>query len=127
MVKFYNELVHFLNFGAQKIFSGKSGSFTHNFIWVSSTMPKLWKKVDTILKNAQTGGGRMDRQTSFCRSLQATAGGSKKVILKILQNSQENTWNLLINLFFNSSFSKKRLQHSYFPVSFVNFCTEPFL
>ena len=35
-------LVQFLYFGG-KNFSGKSGSLMHNFIWVSSTMPKLRK------------------------------------------------------------------------------------
>ena len=37
-------LVHLPNFGGQKHFSRKSGSVTHNFIWVSSTMPKFFKK-----------------------------------------------------------------------------------
>ena len=36
-------LVHFPNFWGKKIFSGKSCSVTHNFIWVSSTMPKYRK------------------------------------------------------------------------------------
>ena len=52
MTKFFNIfkktvfdpfLVHFPNFGGKKIFPGKSGSVTHNFIWVSSIIPKFRK------------------------------------------------------------------------------------
>ena len=54
MTKFLNKLkkpcfgpfwAFFLNFGAKKIFLRKSGSVTHNFIWVSSTMPNFRKNL----------------------------------------------------------------------------------
>ena len=54
MTKFFNKFknhvfgpffVHFLNLGGRKNFSAKSSSVTHNFIWVSSTMPKFIKKL----------------------------------------------------------------------------------
>ena len=36
-------LVYFSKFGGKKCFSGKSGCVTHNFIRISSTMPKFRK------------------------------------------------------------------------------------
>ena len=38
----------FSNFWGKNNFSGKSGSVTQNFIWVSSTMPKFRKTNDLI-------------------------------------------------------------------------------
>ena len=49
MTKFFNLLkknlflAHFPNFLGKNFFSGKSGSATHNFIWVSSITPKVRK------------------------------------------------------------------------------------
>ena len=53
------------HFWGKKNFPGKSGSVTHNSIWVSSIMPKF----------------RKDGQTLFYSTLPATAGGPKKVLL----------------------------------------------
>ena len=68
-------LAHFPNFGGKKNFSGKSGSVTHNFIWVSSTMPKFWKNCYNSKKTPRQMKGRKDGQTLFHRTLPANAGG----------------------------------------------------
>ena len=59
----------FSQFFGQKIFPQKSGSVTHNFIWVSSTCQSLEKNKDTIqkkrpdrLKDGRTNG-RMEGRT----------------------------------------------------------------
>ena len=67
MTKFFNIFkknlffAHFPNFGGKKFFSRKSGSATHNFIWVSNDTTN-----DTIPRKRpgrQDGrkGGRVDR------------------------------------------------------------------
>ena len=48
----------------------------------------------------------------------------KKVLLKISQNSQENT---CARVSFFSSFTKKRLMHRCVPVNFAKFFRTPFL
>ena len=48
----------FSQFWGQKIFSRKSGSVAHNFIWVSSIMPKFRKQLIQFQENART-----DRRT----------------------------------------------------------------
>ena len=53
-------LMYFPNFGGKKFFSGTTGSLTHNFKWISITMPKL-KIMIKFEENAQTG--RKDRRT----------------------------------------------------------------
>ena len=57
----------------QKKFARKSGSVTNNFIWVSSTMPKLKKTNDTIQKD-----GRNDRPY-FIGPFQLPTGGPQKL------------------------------------------------
>ena len=50
-------LVHLPNFWSKKDFSGKSIFVTHNFKWVSSTMPKFRKKIMIqFQENAWTDG-----------------------------------------------------------------------
>ena len=62
MTKFSINLKHpisgtFSRFWRQKTFLKKSGSAPHNFTWVSSTMPKFWKKLMIQYhKIAQTEG-----------------------------------------------------------------------
>ena len=70
-------LAHFLNFGDKNIFSGKSGSITHNLMWNSSTMPKFGKNNYTIPRKHpdRRSEGQKDGQTLFHRTLPATAGG----------------------------------------------------
>ena len=68
-------LVHFYKFWGKKFFSGKSSSVTHNFIWVSSTMPKFRKNERY---NSKKTPGQKDGQTLFYRTLLATAGGPKR-------------------------------------------------
>ena len=72
MTKFFNKFKKpcfwpifgpFPYFDSKKKFSGKSSSVTHNFIWVSSTMPKFRKKLMMqFQENAQTDG-RTERRT----------------------------------------------------------------
>ena len=47
-----------------------------------------------------------------------------KVVLKNLQNSQENTY---VGLFSACNFIKKRFQHSFFPVNIATFLRTPIL
>ena len=57
-------MAHFPNFGDKKFCSGKSSSVMHNFIWVSSIMPKFRKNMIQFQENAWTDGrtdGRTDR------------------------------------------------------------------
>ena len=80
-------------FGA-RLFSGKSGSVTQNFIWVSSIMPKFRKKlIIQFQENAQREGrvngqmegwmdGWKDGQTLFYSTLPATARGPIKIAIK---------------------------------------------
>ena len=65
----------FSQFWGKKFFSGKSSSVTHNFIWVSSTMPKFRKNERY---NSKKTPGQKDGQTLFYRTLLATAGGPKR-------------------------------------------------
>ena len=53
----------FSSFLGQKNFPGKSDSVTHNFIWVSSTMPILEKVNDTIQRKWEDR--RKDRQKDW--------------------------------------------------------------
>ena len=62
-------------YGGKKDFPGKSGSVTHNFIRVSSTMPNS-KKMP-----GQTEGWK-DRQTLFYRTLLASAREPKRFFYK---------------------------------------------
>ena len=61
-------LVHFPNFRSKKLFSGKSGSVTHNFIWISNTVPKSRKKlIIQFQENTRTDGrteGQKDGKTA---------------------------------------------------------------
>ena len=60
----------------KKIFSEKFGSVTHNFICVSSTMPKCrTNKWYNYKKTPGQTEGRNDGQTLFYRILPATSGG----------------------------------------------------
>ena len=70
-------------FGGKNFFPKKSGSAMYNFISVSSTMPKLQKKTDTIPKRAdRRKDDRNGGQTLFYRTLSATARGSSKGYLQ---------------------------------------------
>ena len=64
--------------GAKK-HSRKSGSVMHNFIWISSTMPKFRKKLMMQFQEntwtEEQPEGRKDGQTLFHRTLPATIGG----------------------------------------------------
>ena len=83
MTKFFNKLKKpcfwpilgpFSQFLGQKFFSRKSGSVTHNFIWVSSTMPKFRKNWwYNSKKTPRQTEGRNDGQTLFHRALPVTA------------------------------------------------------
>ena len=54
-------LVHLPNFWGKKNFSGKSGSVTHNFIWISSIMGKFRKKL--MIQTPGQKDGRMEGRT----------------------------------------------------------------
>ena len=60
---FWPFLDPFFQFWGQKNFSRKSGFATHNFIWVSSPMPKLRQINDTIPRKCpdRQKDGRTDR------------------------------------------------------------------
>ena len=60
---FWPFLDPFFQFWGQKNFSRKSGFATHNFIWVSSPMPKFRKINDTIPRKCpdRRKDGRTDR------------------------------------------------------------------
>ena len=58
-------LAHFPNFWGRNSFSENPGSATHNFIWVSSTIPKFGKKL------------MIQFQDPFYRTFQTTTGGLK--------------------------------------------------
>ena len=51
----------FTQFWGKKNFSGKSGSVTHNFIWISSTMGKFRKKL--MIQTPGQKDGRMEGRT----------------------------------------------------------------
>ena len=80
-------LVHFPYLGGKKNFSGKSGSATHNFIWVSSTMSKFRKANDEIprkrpdRRNDRRTSGRTD-EPYFPGPFQLPPGGQKFVFHK---------------------------------------------
>ena len=82
-------------FGAKNFFPRKSGSVVHNFIWVSSIMPKFrknWRNENNLTDrrtDVRMDGrtkGQKDRQTLFYMTLPATAeGGTKNVIYPLPQ------------------------------------------
>ena len=63
-------------FGAKEVFLKKSGSVTHNIIWVSSLLPKFLIKT---MINSKKGGGK-DRQIPFCRIRQTIAAGPINIV-----------------------------------------------
>ena len=73
-------LVHFPNFQGKKFFSEKSGSVTHNFIWVSSTMPNLEKTNNAIPRKRPDRRKDGRTKTLFYRTLPATTGGPTTVL-----------------------------------------------
>ena len=69
----------FFQFLEQKNFSRKFGSVPHNFIWISSNIPNIRKKLMIQFKKKK----HLDRRTEgwktlFQRSLPTTAGGPGK-------------------------------------------------
>ena len=85
---FWPILGSFSQFWDKKKISQKTGSATHNFIWVSSTMPNFRKKTnDTIPRKRlyRRTEGRKDGQTPFYRTLQATARGPKNYYLRTVE------------------------------------------
>ena len=54
-------MVHLPEFGKKKNFPRKSGSVTHNFIWVSSTMPLKKLMIQFQENTNRRKNGRMDR------------------------------------------------------------------
>ena len=88
MTKFFNKFKKpcfwstfgpFSQFLSKINFSGKSGSVTYNFIWISSIMPKLKKTNDTIPRKHldRRTDGKMDGQTLFYSTLPAAIRGPK--------------------------------------------------
>ena len=71
--RFWPILGPFSQFWGKKNFPRKSGSVTHNFIWVSSTMPNFRKTNDTIprkcldRRTGRTMEGWKDKQTMLYR------------------------------------------------------------
>ena len=78
--------VHFPNFWG-KFSSPENLAVTHNFIWVSSTMPKLPKLMIQFQENVWMEGQK-EGQTLFYKTLLATAWGPIKS--QILNNTK--TW-----------------------------------
>ena len=72
-------LAHLLDFLGKNSFSRKSGSVTHNFIWVSSIIPNLRKTNGTIPRKRQDRrkDGHKEGQTLFLRTLPTNVGGPK--------------------------------------------------
>ena len=80
-------MAHFPHSWGKKNFPGKSGTVTHNFIWVSSNIPKFRKSYNSMIQfndtmiqfkgNTQTDK-RKDGQTLFYRTLPATTRGPKR-------------------------------------------------
>ena len=57
-------MVHFLILWGKKFFPGIFGPVTHNFIWISSTMPKFRKKLMIQFQEyAKTEGRKTEGRT----------------------------------------------------------------
>ena len=76
----------FSQFWGQNFFSRKSVSVTHNFIWVSSIMPRYNSKKRPGQTEGQTEG-RKDVQTLFHRTLPTNAGGPIILFWSLLRNA----------------------------------------
>ena len=62
-------------FEAKNVFSKNSGSVMHNFIRVTSTMPKIQRNLMIQFQENTRTEDRMEGQTLFHRILPAAAGG----------------------------------------------------